>query len=100
MLDNRSVIYRRRRYANSVPSGFYRFENAFRRSVYGFGDGEFVRLKDEFGNVWRGLAERGDDNTIRYRFRDSKGKTVSGISDSYGIILRDQSGKVWRGFLD
>ena len=57
-------------------------------------------MKDEFGNVWRGLAERGDDNTIRYRFRDSKGKTVSGISDSYGIILRDQSGKVWRGFLD
>ena len=94
------MVYRKRRFANSVPSGFYRFETAFHRSIYGFGDGEFIRLRDEFGNVWRGLAERMDDNTIRYRFRDSKGKTVSGMSDQFGIILRDHTGHVWRGFLD
>jgi hypothetical protein len=94
------MVYRKRRFANSVPSGFYRFETTFRRSIYGFGDGEFIRLRDEFGNVWRGLAERQDDNTIRYHFHDSKGKTVSGISDQFGIILRDHTGHVWRGFLD
>jgi len=94
------MIYRRRKCASSEPGGFYRFETSLHHSVYGFGDGEFIRLRDEFGNVWRGLAERGDDNTVRYRFRDSKGKTVSGISDAYGILLRDQDGTVWRGFLD
>ena len=69
------------------------------RSVSGFGDGDFIRLRDEYGNTWRGMAERQDDNTVRYHFRDSKGKTVSGISDDYGIILRDQTGNVWRGFV-
>ena len=92
------MIYRRRR-GVGVPGGFYRFETTMRRSIYGFGDGEFIRLRDEYGNVWRGLAERHDDDTIRYRFRDSEGRTVSGLSDSYGIILRDHAGNVWRGFL-
>ena len=93
------MLYRRKRNSSSIPGGYYRFETSLHRSVHGFGDGEFIRLRDEFGNVWRGLAERHDDNTIRYRFRDSKGRTVSGISDNFGIILRDQSGNVWRGFL-
>ena len=93
------MIYRRRRGPGSLQAGYYRFETTMHRTVSGFGDGDFIRLRDEYGNVWRGTAERQDDNTIRYRFRDSKGRTVSGISDTYGIILRDHSGNVWRGFL-
>jgi len=93
------MIYRKRRGAGSVRGGYYRFETSTHSSVSGFGDGDFIRLRDEYGNTWRGMAERQDDNTVRYRFRDSKGKTVSGISDDYGIILRDQTGNVWRGFV-
>lgn len=93
------MIYRKRRGARSVQGGYFRFETSMHRCMSGFGDGDFIRLRDEYGNTWRGMAERQDDNTVRYRFRDSKGRTVSGISDDYGIILRDQTGTVWRGFV-
>jgi hypothetical protein len=93
------MIHRKRRGARSVQGGYFRFETSMHRCVSGFGDGDFIRLRDEYGNTWRGMAERQDDNTVRYRFRDSKGRTVSGISDDYGIILRDQTGTVWRGFV-
>lgn len=95
------MIYRRRRTRNSAPGGYYRFEAVHSRAtLHGHGEGEFIRLRDEFGNVWRGEAERYSDNTVRYRFRDAKGRTISGISDSWGVILRDEHGNVWRGFVD
>jgi hypothetical protein len=84
----------------SAPGGFHRFQNSSNQCVYGFGDGEYIRLRDEFGQIWRGSAEREQDNTIRYRFRDEKGNTISGMSDSYGIILRDEKGNSWRGTVD
>ena len=93
------MLYRRRRARiGKVPSGYYRFENG-QKSVSGFGDGDYVRLRDEHGNIWRGLAEAQEDNTVRYRFRDSKGGTISGISDRFGIVLRDDKGNTWRGFI-
>ena len=94
------MIYRRRRARSGIPRGFFRFEGIHQRTVYGFGDGDFVRLRDEFGNIWRGQAERQSDDTIRFRFRDSDGNVISGISDSMGIILRDEHGNTWRGFMD
>jgi len=92
-------MIRRRRSRSRAPSGFYHFENLYHRSVSGFGDGDFIRLKDEFGNVWRGSAEMEDDETIRYRFRDSTGRTISGMSDRFGILLRDDRGQTWRGYV-
>lgn len=84
-----------------MSGGFYRFESMkTRNSMSGSGYGEFIRLRDEFGNVWRGEAELQDDETVRYRFRDSNGRTISGISDTYGVVLRDEKGNVWRGFVD
>jgi hypothetical protein len=94
------MIYRRKQIRKTAPGGFLRFQNAHNQSVYGFGDGDYIRLKDEFGHIWRGTAEREDDNSIRYRFRDESGQSISGISDSYGIILRDEKGNSWRGFVD
>jgi len=94
------MIYRRRRLRSRVPGGFYRFENRLQRSVSGFGDGDFIRLRDEFGNVWRGQAESQGDHTVRYRFRDSEGNVISGISDHFGILLRDEHGNIWRGYVD
>ena len=94
------MIYRKRSVHTSSPGGFFRFQNSRKHSVYGFGHGDFIRLRDEFGNTWRGTAERDTDNTVRYRFRDEKGQSVTGISDTYGVILRDEKGNTWRGFMD
>ena len=66
----------------------------------GFGDGDFIRLRDEFGNEWRGQAEKNADNAVRYRFRDSLGHFITGIGDGYGVTLRDEHGNTWRGFID
>ena len=66
----------------------------------GFGDGDFVRLRDEYGTEWRGHAESTEDKTIRFIFRDTDGNRISGISDSYGVTLRDERGNTWRGYID
>jgi hypothetical protein len=94
------MIYRRRRSRIPMPRGFFRFEGPKNKLIYGFGDGDFVRLRDEFGNEWRGVAERGSDDTVRFRFRDSEGTIISGVSDGWGVVLRDERGNVWRGFVD
>lgn len=95
------MIYRRRRSYSSTPTGFYRFENANSRTgMFGYGDGDFVRLRDEYGNVWNGTADAQSDGMVRYRFRDSSGKFITGISDSFGIVLRDEKGNTWRGFVE
>lgn len=94
------MIYKRKQVRQTAPGGFFRFQNGQNQCFFGFGDGNYIRLRDEFGNVWRGSAEREDDNSIRYRFRDEKGMTISGMSDSLGVILRDEKGNSWRGFVD
>jgi hypothetical protein len=93
------MIYNRRRRSAS-HCGYYRFENAHRKSVFGFGDGDFVRLRDEYGNVWRGQAEVAEDQSVRFLFRDSDGNRISGISDHSGVVLRDERGNLWRGYID
>ena len=86
----------------SSSGGFYRFESMKGRgSMHGSGVDDFIRLRDEFGNVWRGEADPQSDGTVRYRFRDSNGNSISGMGDpSYGVVLRDEKGNVWRGFVD
>ena len=94
------VIYRKTHNRTVMPGGFHRFQNDQKQSVFGFGEGDYIRLRDEFGNIWRGCAERDSDSQVRYRFRDAKGGSITGISDRYGVILRDEKGKTWRGFVD
>jgi hypothetical protein len=94
------MIYRKRQLHTAQPGGFHRFQNVNKNTVYGFGAGDYIRLRDEFGNIWRGSAEKDCDNVIRYRFRDEKGRSISGMADSYGVILRDDRGNTWRGFVD
>lgn len=94
------MIYRKRRNRLGTSGGFFHFQDTMNRCVTGPGDGDYIHLRDEFGNEWRGVAERQADDTIRYRFRTSKGDFISGISDGHGVILRDQKGNTWRGFVD
>ena len=93
------MVHRRRRLRARAPGGFFRFESLYHRVVSGFGDGEYIRLRDEYGNIWRGSVEVDDDDTIRYRFRDSDGRLISGVSDRHGILLRDERGHSWRGYV-
>lgn len=79
--------------------GFLRAGAPTRRNTGAFGDGNYVRLKDEQGNVWRGTAEVLEDNSVYYRFRNIDGKVISGMSDGYGMLLRDERGKIWRGYI-
>jgi hypothetical protein len=99
--QNSSVIYRRRRRNRGISGGWFSLEQERTRSrLSGFGYGEFIRLRDEFGNIWRGSAEECADDTVRYRFRDALGRTVTGVSDTWGLVLRDERGKTWRGFVE
>jgi hypothetical protein len=66
----------------------------------GYGDGDFVRLRDEHGVIWSGMADAQGDSIIRYRFRDASGRSITGVSDQFGIILRDEKGNTWRGFME
>ena len=98
---NEYVIYRRKRVHNQVPGGFFSFEEeASKTRLHGFGHGDHIRLRDEFGNIWRGSAEKSHGDAVRYTFRDANGRTITGVSDSFGITLRDERGKTWRGFMD
>lgn len=94
------MIYRRRRNGHGANSGFFQFHNSSQRRVFGTGDGDFIRLRDEHGNEWRGVADVQEDNTVRFRFRDESGGYITGISDGNGILLRDEDGNTWRGFVD
>lgn len=88
----------RTRSSRSV-GGFFHVQSPQGKSISGFGDTSYVRLKDEDGNLWRGSAEILDDRSVHYRFRNGQGKVISGLSDGYGILLRDERGKVWRGYV-
>jgi len=97
----RRGIFKRRKVHSSIPGGFFQFEEESTTTrLYGFGHGDHLRLRDEFGNVWRGTAEKVSEDSVRYTFRDPNGRTITGVSDGFGIVLRDGRGKTWRGFID
>jgi hypothetical protein len=99
--NNEVVIYSRRRANRRALGGFFSFEEeATKARMHGFGYGDFIRVRDEYGHIWRGIAEEGADGTYRYTFRNSRGSTLSGLADGYGITLRDEKGRTWRGFVD
>jgi hypothetical protein len=94
-------IFKRRRIHSKMPGGFFSFEEEGTKTrLYGSGHGDQLRLRDEFGNVWRGTAEKVSEEAVRYTFRDANGRTITGVSDSFGVVLRDGRGKTWRGFIE
>jgi hypothetical protein len=95
------MIYRKRSVVPTVPGGFFHLEEESTKTrAFGYGHGDNIKLVDEYGNVWRGSAERSDDNSVVYRFRDSGGRSLTGVSASAELVLRDDRGKVWKGFID
>ena len=95
------MIYSSQRRRNSPPGGFFHLEEEKTKTrVEGYGHGDHIKLKDEYGNVWLGSAVRTDDNSIEYRFRDGRGNSLSGVSSDAVVTLRDEQGKIWKGFVD
>ena len=86
---------------NRQPGGFFHLqEEKTKTRVSGYGHGDYIKLKDEYGNIWLGSAEPNPDNSIVYRFRDGTGKTLTGISSGLVVTLRDEKGNTWRGAVD
>jgi len=96
------MIYAKQKKRNQIPGGFFHLEEEKTKTrVFGYGHGDSIKLKDEYGNIWRGSALRNPDNTVVYRFRDPKGNSLSGISTGDAVVtLRDDRGKTWKGFVD
>ena len=92
---NRRVKVRER-----IPGGFFYLEEERTKTrVSGYGYGDHIKLKDEYGNEWLGSASRADDNSVVYRFRDRKGHSLTGVSDNVALTLRDERGATWKGFI-
>ena len=86
---------------NRQPGGFFHLqEEKTKTRVSGYGHGDYIKLKDEYGNIWLGSAETTADNSIVYRFRDRTGKTLTGILSGLVVTLRDEKGNTWRGAVD
>jgi hypothetical protein len=94
------MVYDRQRAKNRQVGGFFNLQDEKTKTrVSGFGHGDHIKLKDEYGNVWFGSAERNPDGSIVYRFRDEHGKSLSGISQGEIVTLRDENGGTWKGSL-
>jgi hypothetical protein len=94
------MIYRRKNRNSSMPGGYFHLENEKTKTrVYGYGHGDHIKLKDEYGNIWRGSAEKREED-VYYHFKASNGRTLTGVSNSFVVILRDDHGETWKGFID
>ena len=95
------VIYGRKSKNRAVPGGFFHLENEKTKTrAHGYGYGDLIKLSDEYGNTWRGSAERRDDDDVYFHFKSSNGRTLTGVSSSFVVILRDDHGETWKGFID
>lgn len=49
------MIYAKSRKNLRLPGGFFHLEEEKSKTrVFGYGHGEHIKLKDEYGNIWRG----------------------------------------------
>ena len=94
------MIYTKSRRQLRQPGGYFHLEEEKTKTrVAGFGHGDNIRLKDEYGNVWVGSASRNDDTSIVYRFRTERGRSLTGVAEGGAVTLRDERGNTWKGFV-
>src|SRR5579872_373191 len=94
------MVTRKNKHRREPGGHFSLQEEKTKTRVAGYGHGDFIKLKDEYGNVWLGSAETVADNSIVYRFRNGMGQTLTGISSGLVVTLRDEKGNTWRGAVD
>ncbi len=95
------MIYAQPKRRGRLPGGFFHLQEEKNKTrVTGTGHGDHIRLKDEYGNIWRGSAVRNQDNSVTYHFNDPSGHSLSGVSSDAVVTLRDERGSIWKGFVD
>ena len=53
------MLYSKQRKRQWLPGGHFHLEEEKTKTrVWGYGHGDDIKLKDEYGNVWRGSATR------------------------------------------
>ena len=94
------MIFTKQRRQNTLPGGYFNLEEEKSKTrVAGYGHGDNIRLKDEYGNVWIGSAARNPDHSVVYRFRSPQGKSLTGVAEGEAVTLRDERGNTWKGFV-
>ena len=94
------MIFNRQRTKTSPPGGFFHLQNEKTKTrVSGYGQGDNIKLQDEFGNVWFGSVTVNPDGSMLYRFRNDHGQTLSGVGTGQVVTLRDDRGHTWKGFI-
>jgi hypothetical protein len=94
------MIFTKQRRQHTLPGGYFHLEEEKSKTrVAGYGHGDHIRLKDEYGNVWVGSAARNPDQSVAYRFRNGKGKSLTGVAEGEAVTLRDERGNTWKGFV-
>ena len=94
------MIFKQKRGQTYTPGGYFHLQDEKTKTrVSGYGQGDHIRLKDEYGNVWFGSAFRNQDGSTVYRFRDEHGKSLTGVSNGELVTLRDERGNTWKGFI-
>lgn len=94
------MIFSKQHMVNALPGGYFHLEEEKTKTrVSGYGHGDHIRLKDEYGNEWVGAAARNPDSSVAYRFRNGQGKSLTGVSEGEAVTLRDERGSIWKGFV-
>lgn len=94
------MMFSRKSRKNNQPGGYFHLQDERTKTrVSGHGQGDNIRLKDEYGNAWFGSALRNQDGSIVYQFRDEHGKSLTGVSHGEVVTLRDERGGTWKGFI-
>jgi hypothetical protein len=61
------IFQRENRYARIAGGYFHLEEEKTKTRAQGYGHGDYIKLTDEYGNIWRGSATRNPDNSVTYR---------------------------------
>jgi hypothetical protein len=94
------MIFSKTRRRSGLPGGYFHLEEERTKTrVAGYGHGDNIRLKDEYGNVWIGSAVLNTDNSVVYRFRNATGRSLTGVAEGEAVTLRDERGGTWKGFV-
>jgi hypothetical protein len=95
------MMFRRRKgYGGRSRTDFRLEEERSRMRATGFGIDGYVRIKDETGNVWSGLAETNSDDVVTYHLTDSHGRRMTGVENGASMIFRDDLGRTWKGVVE
>jgi hypothetical protein len=94
------LFRRKKRYGARCRSDFHLQEEGSHLKASGSGFDEFVRVKDDTGNVWTGIIEQTEQDVARYYLSDLNGRRITGLVSNKSMVFRDDQGRTWRGFME